>query len=300
MNIQIARLIRVLLLAGFAASVSAVRAEDPSEPPYARSVVEGPYLAAMASVMAPVGNQALGLGYGGAVALGYRQHFFSIEARGLYDRLPAKEGSDTNVFFKGGSLNALLFPFSKTYGTAGADSLGRRALGNSYVIIGGGARNIRGYPDNGQADAISTTMLSAGIGDLFQLHLGRYAFAIRGEVLYQYDHREKQLIPSGITSPPEDLDIPTNYRSVAFNLGIHLPLTFPHAADLPATPVHVVPVSGDSASPPAPTGACNAAASVGCAESASPPAAGDDGTGDAKQKPSSNLDDILGQSPPGK
>lgn len=233
------------------------------EPPLSH----GPYLSLLAGYELPSGKELLANGFGGVIAAGYRQHFFSLEARGFYSAFAVSGGSAANdgeVHRQGGGVYAMLFPFSIRDAKAERATATRagQLLSDAYLIAGAAGSKESNYPAAQGPSSFGLTSIGGGIGDLIQIRIFGYTFALRGEALYSVDHREKELVPSnGILGPPTEGGIPADFHEWQFNVGVQLPLLFTHQSSaMPDAPVRVVPLSG----PPSGQDNSNPADASGC------------------------------------
>lgn len=214
MKQQAARCSMVLLAAGSVMLAAPVAAQEAS----ASRLHEGSYVAPMASYLWS-DDDLTDDGFGGAFALGYRPGRYAVELSGTYNQL---SGDTSDATLIGASINGLLFPF-------GANS-------NFYVLIGAGALEVDDYPGGEDADRFSITTAQAGPGYMLPLSIGSYDFALRGEVLYRYGHRD--------SSPASNVVAPDDFKHALVNLGLQLPLgrSETPVPEPEPIPVAVVPV----------------------------------------------------------
>ncbi|WP_157622698.1 OmpA family protein [Solimonas soli] len=178
----------------------------------------GAYVAPMASYVWS-DDKHMDDGFGGSLALGYRQAWYALELSGLYQAISAGDGNTAKL--TGAGVNALLFPAPR--------------LSGLYLLVGAGGMQIKSYPTGGDSTQFSNTFVNAGPGYLFPLKAGRYDFAVRTEVLYRYGHRD--------SSPLDTTMAPDNFNYVLVNVGFQLPLNRAAAPPPPpaSEPIAVVP-----------------------------------------------------------
>lgn len=191
------------------------------------------YLSSMASFGWP-GESALRTGIGGIAAVGYREGFCAIELSANAG-VEKSKGAASDPQLRGGSLNALLFPFTSS---------------GLYANLGVGAQEYTRHPSSGGDREFSTTTAQAGIGYLLPASIGRYRFALRAEGLYRYGRRENAKPTS---TQREDIDVSRSLGDSFFNIGLYLPIGLPPAAPppAPAEPMQTVPVAEPAGAPAA-------------------------------------------------
>jgi hypothetical protein len=183
------------------------------------------YVSPLASYTIP-DDSKLKPGFGGSFAAGYREGFYAIEAAAVAGTTPVKGGGQ-DVGVIGGSLNALLFPFT--------------SLPGLYGTVGIGAIELKKYPSDDRQVRFSLTTFDGGLGYLQPLHLGRYRFAIRGEAVYRYGKRESAA-PTNVGR--DDYDAPKAFNDVVIQLGFYLPIGIkPPPPSTPDEPAQVVPLA---------------------------------------------------------
>jgi OOP family OmpA-OmpF porin len=215
---------------------------DPMHP-----LSQGGYLAPMGSVV--LNNSNLGTGFGGTLAAGYRKKFFSFELRGM---LWQASGEGQTAHFYGGTVDGMLFPFKfSDQETSDQESFGRHLVENSYAVIGVGTQDSRSYPGAG-GFSVGTTILQAGLGNIYRIRLWNYEFGVRAEALYQPGFRDRS--PKETSAGIPDDRAPTAFHNVVINVGLQLPLHLaaPPAAAPPPPPVTEVVPSEPPPPPPLP------------------------------------------------
>lgn len=183
---------------------------------------QGGYAAPMATYIIPGGDR-LDDGFGGTLALGYRNHGWALELFGYQVGLDSSDGFDASPDLVGGGLNGLLFPFD--------------SLPNLYGIATVGGAELDKYPIPGEPEEhFPLLRVGAGVGHLFPLSWGKYDFAIRAEGLYVAGVRDKD-----VENDPT-IDAPRDFNDVVFNVGLQLPFGFrADPVPEPVEPVAVVP-----------------------------------------------------------
>lgn len=193
------------------------------EPPAKPVIPDAWYVAPLASYIAPTDRSDLDAGYGGTLALGYREGFYAIEAAAVLAEMDARNDGDSARLL-GGELNALIFPF--------------RSASSLYALIGIGGLEYSQYPTDG--GRFSSATVSAGAGYLWPIRWGRYGFALRTEARFRYGRREE-----GEATNVErvDEDAPNDFKDVLVSIGLYLPGALQAPPEPPPDSVQVVPVA---------------------------------------------------------
>ena len=198
----------------------------------ATPLLEGGYVSPMVAYRRAFDNSVFGNGLGGNVLFGYRHENWAIEAGGGYSTIST--GSTPSTSLVGFNANGLLFPF--------------RSLPALYGLVGAGALTVGNYP--GTQGRFTLVTYNAGLGYLFNVHLGSYDFALRTEARYEFGSRDRRLNEEHL-----DLNAPKSYNSALLNVGLYLPLgkkPRPPAA-APEPPITVVePVKPSDSTAPVP------------------------------------------------
>lgn len=180
---------------GFAGTL--VQASDPREAP----LMQGSYFSPMGTWRKALDNSEFDDGYGGVGLFGFRRGTWAVEAGPLYQKLSTN--SDGKARLVGFTLNGLLFPFA--------------SLPNLYGTIGGGASEVKNYPNF--TGAFPVVHVDAGAGYVFPMQWGSYEFGIRAEARYQYGTRKERL-----NAERNDVPAPHDFNSALVNVGLYLPL----------------------------------------------------------------------------
>ena len=193
---------------------------------------QGAYLAPMAAFQIGV-HSGIHDGPGAVMNWGYRKGWYALEISGSYTSVSAGDSRKTIQY--GGGVNGLVFPL--------------KSLPNTYGLVGlGGQQNLNFPTSEGEKKFLMVTY-SAGVGQLFPLHAGRYEFAIRAEALYRYGSRA-----AAVNLPDGDFEAPKSFNDILIHVGLQLPLGLRPPEAPPAAPPapEVVPVEQPAPPPPAP------------------------------------------------
>ena len=176
---------------------------------------QGPYLSPMGTGIFPNDDSPLDDGYGGTLAIGYRNGWYAMEIAPMYGDLDQAE-------LYGLAINGLLFPF--------------KSLPNFYGTVGLSGVEYKDYVLPDDVRDFSTVGADAGLGYIFPLSIGRYEFGIRAEARYRVSRRERDFNDADV-----DLDTVNRFKQTLVNIGLHLPLGFPEpVVDPVEVPVAVV------------------------------------------------------------
>ncbi|MDB5977021.1 MAG: hypothetical protein JWR07_3781 [Nevskia sp.] len=224
------------LFVGVLAVVTGAAHADVSD----RPLYVGGYLSPMGTITLSQGSSTLGIGQGGALAVGYRKQLFAVEGRGYYSLVSVDGGSNAHLY--GGTIDGLIFPFFNSLGPKlNEESLVNRLFENAYLLIGAGAQDTKSYPGVSNS-SVGTTIYQGGLGDLVPFRFGRYECGLRVEAIYQGGSRDRD--SKDVAAGTPDVDAPKTFNSVIFSIGVQLPIGLTHEIpqEAPPPPPAVVPV----------------------------------------------------------
>lgn len=211
------RIIATAALLGCGITVAQAEATSPLQ--------EGPYLSLMGTGVFPESASATKLddGYGGTLAMGYRQDIYAVEVAGTIADL-------SGATLRGFAVNGLLFPFS--------------SWRHVYATVGLSGLEYADFKTSTTQDKINfnTVNIDGGVGLIWPLSIGRYDYGVRAEVRYRAGQREEDY-----NDLDNDLDAPKHFKHWVLNIGFVLP-SRKRPAVVAAAPVEAAVVAP---SPPA-------------------------------------------------